>query len=158
MSDDLTTEWQGQPIAEFEGPYRFLSNFFAVEIEYLGLWFGSSEAAYQAAKSTNFKTRQAFTVLPANAAKKLGRTIEIREDWEDIKLDVMKGILTNKFENTSNGLGAQLLMTCLRELIEGKWWGDRFWGVCKGEGENHLGRLLMERRQELRDEQGEGYE
>ena len=34
-------------------------------------------------------------------------------------------------------------------LIEGNTWGDRFWGVCGGTGMNHLGRLLMEVREEL---------
>ena len=35
------------------------------------------------------------------------------------------------------------------ELVEDNWWGDKFWGVCNGEGENHLGKLLMKIRDEL---------
>ena len=43
-----------------------------------------------------------------------------------------------------------LLGTGEMELVEENTWGDRFWGVCRGEGKNHLGRLLMQVREEMK--------
>ena len=52
-------------------------------------------------------------------------------------------------------LKEMLLATGDEELIEGTWWHDQFWVVCyfdqhKGEGQNHLGKLLMKIREELK--------
>jgi hypothetical protein len=79
-------------------------------------------------------------------AKRRGRRATIRPDWEEVKLDVMEDLLRQKFV----GLARALVMTGDEELVEGNTWGDRFWGVCQGAGENHLGRLLMKIRSELK--------
>lgn len=144
------------PIEEFQGEYRFLSNFYPCPIEFevvpgrLRLRYGTSEHAYQAAKSLDpewwKRVQQALT--PA-AVKKLGRQVELRPDWEDVKLEVMERILRIKFAD--DPLRTWLLETGRRELIEGNRWRDVYWGVCDGVGENHLGRLLMKIRAELRD-------
>ena len=84
----------------------------------------------------------------ARIAKKLGRACELREDWEDIKIDVMRDILRVKFKKGSH-LGRLLVGTGDIPLVEGNTWNDVFWGVCNGSGENWLGRLLMEIRSEL---------
>lgn len=47
-------------------------------------------------------------------------------------------------------LRSQLLSTGTAELVEGNWWNDRYWGVCNGRGENHLGKILMRIREELK--------
>ena len=60
----------------------------------------------------------------------------------------MKILLRQKFGDA--WLRAKLLATGDAELIEGNYWHDTFWGMCNGKGENHLGRLLMEVRSELR--------
>lgn len=72
----------------------------------------------------------------------------MRSDWEEVKLGVMEGLLREKFSDPE--LRRKLLATGERELVEGNDWGDSFWGVCAGRGKNHLGRLLMKLREELR--------
>lgn len=137
------------PIDSFSGDYFFLSNFYPVEIEYEGLTYQSSEHAYQAAKSLDPEVRKLFTdpKMLAGQAKKLGRKIEARPDWNIVRADVMQDIISIKFDNDE--LREKLLATAFRELIEGNWWGDRYWGVCDGEGLNMLGRLLMKERDRL---------
>jgi ribA/ribD-fused uncharacterized protein len=82
-------------------------------------------------------------------AKRLGRAVSLRTDWETIKFAVMENLLRQKFANPA--LRWQLLATGSATLHEGNSWGDRIWGECPlGVGENHLGRLLMKIRDELR--------
>jgi ribA/ribD-fused uncharacterized protein len=76
-------------------------------------------------------------------AKTLGRCVELRPDWEDIKLDVMKLFVTKKFTESTD-LRTRLIATGDAELIEGNPWRDQFWGVYTGIGENHLGKILMQ--------------
>lgn len=52
-----------------------------------------------------------------------------------------------KFRNPE--LRDKLVATGDAEIVEGNWWGDKFWGVCRGVGENHLGKILMRIRTEL---------
>ena len=82
--------------------------------------------------------------------KKMGRSVSLRPDWEDIKDDVMLEGLYRKF--TNDELAEWLLDTGDEELVEGNWWGDRYWGVCNGIGQNKLGKLLMKVREELAEE------
>ena len=91
-------------------------------------------------------------ILSCPEAKRLGGRIPIRYDWESVKLDVMETLLRDKFTRHAD-LRILLLDTGDRELVEGNTWDDRFWGVCEGVGENHLGRLLMKIRAELREGQ-----
>lgn len=136
-------------IESFEGEYRFLSNFYESVIEREGIRFATAEAAYAAAKTDDptWKARIALASSP-NAAKKLGRGAPLRPTWESEKLVVMEEILRMKFADER--LRDKLTSTAPVELVEGNWWGDTFWGVCKGVGENHLGRLLMKIRDEGR--------
>lgn len=83
-------------IAEFQGEYRWLSNFWQCPVKVSGWDFPSAENAYQAAKSLDPDVWQNMMYLPPNKAKRYGRQIEIREDWEEIKLDVMRYILNAK--------------------------------------------------------------
>lgn len=85
-----------------------------------------------------------------NLAKRLGRQAPIREGWDKLKTDVMYELVRQKFRQHPQ-LSEQLLSTGDANLVEGNWWGDKFWGVCKGEGENHLGLILMRVRQEIRE-------
>ena len=84
----------------------------------------------------------------AAEAKQTGRTLSLRPDWETIKLGVMEQLLRQKF-TTHAALQDQLKSTRPHSLVEDNTWGDTFWGVCKGQGANHLGRLLMSIRDEL---------
>lgn len=134
-------------ITEFKGNNFFLSNFFVVPVFYQGIRFESSEAAYQAAKCP--ERMQEFCGLSPQKAKRLGRRVELRHDWEEVKCDVMYQICKAKFlQNPS--LARRLIETEDAELVEGNTWGDQVWGVCNGVGDNNLGKILMRIRHELR--------
>jgi ribA/ribD-fused uncharacterized protein len=75
-------------------------------------------------------------------AKRAGRNLQLRHDWEKVKYDVMLDIVFAKFYQHPE-LAAKLLATGDAELIEGNWWNDTTWGVCNGVGSNWLGRILM---------------
>ena len=142
-------------VMEFQGEYRFLSNFWGcehpVEGEF-GLRFNTVEHAYQAAKCEYQEDAEKFQSLSSpGEAKRLGRQVKIRPDWEEIKLQVMEELVRDKFSFNPE-LKEKLLATGDQELQEGNRWGDTFWGVDlrTGRGENHLGRILMKVRGELR--------
>jgi ribA/ribD-fused uncharacterized protein len=138
-------------IEHFDGVYKFLSNFEPAHVIYEGARYDTAEHAYQAAKTTDENLRKQFYAgkISPSYAKRLGQKLPLRPDWEQIKLSVMHEIVRFKF--THNPIMRQnLLATGNAELIEGNWWGDTFWGVCKGVGENHLGKILMDVRTELR--------
>ncbi len=142
-------------IAEFKGRYRFLSNFYPAWVSFDGDLYPTVEHAYQAAKTLDPSIRKHVRVADSpGEAKRRGRKAPLRAGWEDAKLGVMLDLLRQKFARTAGTVPfleawAKLLATEDQELIEGNTWGDTFWGVCKGEGENHLGRLLMQVRGEL---------
>jgi ribA/ribD-fused uncharacterized protein len=138
-------------IKEFNKSTFFLSNFFPSKITFCGKEYPSVEHFYQAVKATDEEDHDA--VMEAETpgkAKKIGRQIKMRDDWEFIKLDVMCLALRMKFSDPS--LKQQLLFTGDAELEEGNTWGDKFWGIdlVTGEGENMLGKALMELRKDLR--------
>lgn len=136
-------------IDRFEGKYAFLSNFFPSEFKYEGIFYPTNEHFFQAMKTLDIKERRAIAnAANPGLAKHLGRTVTLRSDWEQIKEDVMLQGLRLKF--TDVNLGNMLLDTGDEELVEGNWWGDQTWGVCRGVGENKLGKLLMQVRDELR--------
>ena len=113
--------------------------------------YQNAEAAFQAQKCLDPAEREQFCELPANKAKRLGRQVELRSGWEEIKTELMLEIVRAKF--TQNPvLAARLLATGARKLVEGNTWKDVFWGVDlrTGEGENHLGQILMQVREELK--------
>lgn len=142
-------------ITFFKGEYYFLSNFYPQSIEFEGLTFGSVEAAFQAAKTLDNEERKQFVGLQPGEAKHLGRRITLRDDWENVKFDIMRELVYKKFSQNSK-LKAKLLETGDAELIEGNTWHDNIWGSCscakcfKKDGENHLGKILMEVRGRLR--------
>lgn len=137
-------------IDRFSGGYRFLSNFYPCKVEYENLIYPSVEHAYQAAKSFNPIDRKSMqNVNTAGGAKRLGRSFSLRRDWEEVKIDIMKELLATKFDRQP--LRNMLLATGVAFLIEGNNWGDDFWGVYTHQGKNHLGKLLMEIRDTLRE-------
>lgn len=138
------------PIKRFNGEYRWLSNFWIVPIQFEGNVYRSVEHAYQASKCADITERVKFqspTMAPADA-KRLGRRVKVRADWETVKLDIMYRLVFEKFTNHKN-LGRKLIDTGSRELIEDNTWGDTYWGVCRGQGNNHLGRVLMRVRKQI---------
>lgn len=136
-------------VSQFTGEYRWLSNFWNATIYYDGVHYPSVEHAYQAAKSPNITIRRHVAALSKPGdAKRYGRKIPLRDDWEDVKADVMLDLLRLKFSYTD--LREKLLNTGDAELVEGNYWNDTYWGVCRGKGENVLGKLLMRVREECR--------
>lgn len=140
-------------IESFSGEHRWLSNFWPAEVEYEGITFPSVENAYQAAKSEY--GREEFINISAGQAKRLGRNSEVREDWEDIKVSVMRDLLSQKFR-TGSDLADKLSLTGNVNIVEGNTWGDTFWGVCDGTGDNNLGNLIMDVRKEVQLEESPG--
>jgi len=134
-------------IEEFQGQFRFLSNFVPASVMLDGVRYATVEHAFQAAKTLDPKERELFQNINPAEAKKRGRQVKIREDWEKVKISVMRDLLKQKF---SKGMYKEkLVATGNQELVEGNYWGDVFWGVCRGEGQNNLGKLLMEIRDSL---------
>lgn len=145
-------------IASFWGEYRFLSNFYAspMEVRNVGTKpvqrVTTVEHLFQAMKTRDpFLQQSVLNCYTPSDAKRMGRTIPMREDWEDIKLHVMRMVVKEKFRQNPN-LAAKLIATDELRLIEGNTWGDQFWGVDAktGRGLNHLGRILMDVRKDLK--------
>lgn len=75
-------------------------------------------------------------------AKREGYKVKLRENWEDIKIDVMYQIVLAKFSQ-NEFLKQKLIATGREWLEEGNTWGDRTWGTVDGVGNNYLGKVLM---------------
>lgn len=137
-------------IGVFEGEFRFLSNFWPAQIEFEGIVYPTVEHAYQAAKSLDPADRRRIAALPTPAeAKRAGRALPPRADWETAKFDVMERCVRLKFTGHPD-LREKLLATGDAYLEEGNTWNDQVWGVYQGKGENRLGKILMKVRSELR--------
>ena len=137
-------------ILGFFHEYEFLSNFYPSEVNYEGMTYCTVEHAFQAAKTVDGRVRTWIQIQKTpGKAKKQGRSLLLRPDWEKVKYDIMKELVTQKFTRHQK-LGEQLLSTGDKYLEETNHWGDTYWGVCRGKGTNHLGKILMEVRDELR--------
>jgi ribA/ribD-fused uncharacterized protein len=135
-------------IDSFSGEHSFLSSFHPSPITIQGITWPTVEHAFQAAKTKDIDARVDIRLASTpGKAKRLGRRVELRSDWESIKVDVMEDLLRRKFA-PGTALRQQLDATSPAELIEGNHWGDTFWGVCRGVGRNQLGLLLMKIRDE----------
>lgn len=137
-------------INSFFGEYRWLSNFWRVHVNLDGFAYPSVEHAYQAAKTLDPIVRERIrTAATPGRAKRGGNNVKLRPHWEQIKIGIMRELLYQKFARYSY-LRKQLIDTGDLLLVEGNTWGDTFWGVCDGKGENQLGILLMEVRNKIR--------
>ncbi len=143
-------------ITKFENEYSFLSNFYPSPITYQGITFPTVEHFFQAMKTLNpaefIEIKDAST---PGKAKRLGRKVTLRPDWENVKVSIMKVALHLKFDNME--LREKLLATGDEYLVEGNTWHDNFWGSCECEqcgnhGQNMLGQLLMEVRKEIEED------
>lgn len=132
-------------IDSFKGDYRWLSNFWIHDSTNML----SVEHYYQASKAiTADDYALVLSSKSPGEAKRMGKEIICRPDWDDVKLVLMEHFLREKFLWNS-ALALQLKSTSDALLVEGNVWGDKFWGVCDGEGDNHLGKLLMKIRDEF---------
>jgi ribA/ribD-fused uncharacterized protein len=141
-------------IDKFKGDYAFLSNFYEspmkLDLGEVGLFsIHNVEEIYQAAKAqTVAEARWVLKSQTPGIAKSRGRAVKMVPNWNDIKDSVMRMALDEKFKQNPD-LAAKLVATGDAELIEGNHWGDTYWGICKGVGENKLGKMLMEIRDGL---------
>ena len=130
-------------ITEFKNENRWLSNMWHCKIWYGGHFYGSVEHAYVAAKTLDVGERHKIRYIrEPHTAKKYGRSLILRDNWNILKLGYMEAFLIQKFDPDTK-LGQKLIDTGDVLLVEGNYWNDTFWGVCRGKGENNLGKLLM---------------
>lgn len=141
----------------FDGEYAFLSNFYNASCIFEGKLYPTVEHAFQAAKSLNHAERDWIAAAGSpGLAKRLGRRINLRPDWEKVKFDVMEECLRSKFADPI--LKQKLLATGDEELVEGNYWHDNTYGNCSCEkckdivGRNMLGNILMKLRTEFMEE------
>ena len=145
----MTTQVDTSPISGFRGEYFFLSNFYPCRVVIDKINWQTAEHAYQASKTNDPHWKHRIqNASTAADARRLGRRAPVRPDWEDVKLPFMYAIVSTKFMRSD--MVQMLLNTGHRKLIETNTWRDTFWGVCNGEGENHLGDILMKIRHQLR--------
>ncbi len=138
------------PIVRFKGEHRWLSNFAPVTVTLDGVRYPSVEHAYQAAKTLDPEERAAVRACESpGRAKRMGKRVTMRDDWAEVREATMLALTRQKY--AQHEYRARLLATGQRELVEGNTWGDTFWGVCEGVGDNRLGRILTRVRAELRE-------
>lgn len=141
-----------RPITEFQGQYRWLSNFWSSPMMIDGYLWPTAEHYYQAMKTSSLRHQERIRKLPRpGMAKRYGKNVLLRNDWQKVKDIIMLTALRAKFVQNPE-LKQKLLDTGDTQLIEGNRWGDIYWGVCNGKGQNKLGKLLMQVRQELKEE------
>lgn len=136
-------------IDSFKGPHSWLSNFATCTVMLDGIRYSSVENAFQAAKTLDPDERKPFTSCSAATAKQLGKRVTLRSDWLDMRQSIMYNLCNQKFEQEP--YRSRLLSTGNQELVEGNWWNDTFWGVCRGKGSNHLGKIIMQIRSRLKE-------
>lgn len=146
-------------INSFSGEYRPLSNFWPVKINLNGIIFSTVEHAYQASKTTNISIREEISFLssPAKAKNFWNETENTHptHNWKIIRLTIMEKLISQKFSFDNEVMLIRFLTdTKNNKLVEGNDWGDIFWGMVKDEkmiwqGENNLGKILMDHRKRL---------
>jgi len=144
-----------QVIQLFGDEYDFLSNFYKIAVPFEGMLWPTSEHSFQGVKTLDEGQRRLIChAATPGKAKRLGRTVELREDWENIKFNMMLRILMSKFRFGTD-ISNKLLATGDAVLVEGNNWHDNIWGHCFCEkcrtevGMNGLGKLLMVVRNQL---------
>lgn len=144
-------------IDDFRGEHAFYSNFYKCNFVWAGIRWPTSEHAYQAAKATGSEKHEWIDKIIAcktpGMAKRLGKKVPLRKRWNDIRVDIMRRIVRQKFVQNPS-LMRKLIDSGDAILIEGNNWRDNFWGADPAnnpEGENWLGKVLMEIREEFRN-------
>lgn len=136
-------------ITQFRGEFSWLSNFYPVQIEYEGLTYPSVEHAYQAGKLINIEDRKLFLIMSAGQAKRNWKKYKTYNLTEEFRLNLMYQLLSIKFNQEP--FKSLLIATNNCNIIEGNYWGDKFFGYClkTNQGKNHLGKLIMNIRETL---------
>jgi len=129
----------------FKYEYDFLSNMYECPITFNGMYFMSTEAAYQSCKCKHKNDALVFEKLSGKEAKRHSKMIYVRSDWNNIKYNIMSQLVFQKFL-LHKDLRERLLFTDDMYIEETNTWNDTYWGVCNDVGENNLGKILMKTR------------
>jgi len=139
---------------EREKPYGCFSNFSAHGFMLDELYWATSEHYFQAQKfiDTPYLEKVRQTKTPKDAANMgRNRSLPLRADWEQVKDEVMRKAVLQKFR-THVDIREILLATGDKVLVENSPI-DSYWGCGKdGSGKNKLGQILMEVREILSNE------
>jgi len=156
-------------INSFTDRWAFLSNFYPCKITYQGITYPSTEHYYVAMKVNTDQlingrmypvadVREMISKISTpGQVKRFGRSLTLRKDWDEVRLKVMEWCLREKFLKNEE-LKEMMIQTGDEELVESNYWHDNVWGICTCEkcgnkGENHLGKLLMKIRSEIKGEE-----
>lgn len=131
----------------FRNNFQFLSNMYPCRVQYKGTEYSCSESAFQAQKCTKEEEKNLFSNIDGFLAKKYGKKVSLRKDWNKVRVSIMEEVVRAKFEQHPDL--ARELAKVEGPIQEDNTWGDTFWGVCQGRGENHLGKILMKIRDEF---------
>jgi ribA/ribD-fused uncharacterized protein len=141
-----------------EKPYGAFSNLYRCEVVFEGRTYATAEHAYQAGKALKAAVREWILQAPTPALAAMAAhglyTWDVVPNWASIKVDRMRSVLRAKFSQ-HEALRQLLIDTGSRRLVEAATVNNavnRFWGEVDGKGENTLGKLLMELREDLRKE------
>lgn len=139
-----------------EKPYGAFSNLFRRPMEFEGRVYPTAEHAYQAGKARKNEVREWILSAPTPSLVAMAAhglyTWDIVPEWSQTKFDRMRQVLRAKFTQHED-LKNLLLSTGNARLVEeGRTDNaiNRTWGEVKGKGQNMLGVLLMEVREEIR--------
>lgn len=133
---------------QFRNEFYFLSNMYPCDLEIQGIHFSCAESEFQAMKCVHKDDVLALSKMLGVDAKRYGRRVVLRDNWNAQRVNAMRYVLNAKFKDPN--LKAKLLATADLELVEDNDWNDTFWGRCNGVGANQLGKLLMELRDNLK--------
>lgn len=143
-----------EDITSFRGEYSFLSNMYQCEVLLNGISYRCAESAFQSAKTDDHMAHTKLRLMNGKEAKAYGRKLDLRSNWDNVKLEVMHTVLISKFSRNPL-LFDKLKATGDKYLEEGNLWHDNYWGNCTCPkcvtipSENNLGKLLMKVRDEL---------
>lgn len=144
-----------ESIKHFNNEYEKFSNFYPCEVYFEGRTYPTTEHAFQAAKTIDKMERKKISEAETpSIAKRLGRNVRLRKDWDIIKISIMKRLLIHKF--SIDEFKTLLISTGDADIIEGNYWHDNYWGDCYCKkckdikGKNQLGKLLMKIREMIK--------
>ncbi len=130
----------------FKDKYDYLSNMYPCPVKVMinnnVYEFKCSESVYQACKCP--ERIEEFVNLNGYEAKKLGKRVKLRPDWEELKFGFMYAVVKAKFDQ-NKFLGLRL-KSLKGDIVEENTWNDTYWGICNGIGDNNLGKILMDLR------------
>lgn len=147
-------------IDKFRDMHACLSNYFYYQVNSCGWVCPTNEHGFVLAKcATPWDKKRVTDAMvrgsSPGAVKRMGRHVELRKEWDDIKVPVMTSLIDQKFAEGS-ALSKRLIATYPAHLLEGNTWHDQYWGDCNclrveciEPGQNWLGKLLMVRRAQL---------